>query len=79
MQHPSEQIEAIFGNALALASPHARSAYLDEVCRDAPDLRLEVESLLMAHDQAGDFLEYLADQAAEYQVSRRCGLNTFFS
>ena len=34
-----------------------RAAYLDEVCRDDPALRAELESLLVAHDKAGGFLE----------------------
>jgi hypothetical protein len=56
MQPPSERLEDIFGHAIALTSPKARSAYLDAVCRDEPELRAEIESLLAAHDRAGDFL-----------------------
>ncbi|MDH3598222.1 MAG: protein kinase [Candidatus Tectomicrobia bacterium] len=59
MQPPSERLEDIFGNAIALTSPRARSAYLDEVCRDDSKLRADIESLLAAHDRAGDFLEPL--------------------
>ena len=36
--------------------PAARSAYLDDACSGAPALRIEVESLLASHDQAGDFM-----------------------
>ncbi len=57
MSHPPERLEDIFGNAMALVSAGARAAYLDEVCRDDAALRAEIESLLTAHDQAGDFLE----------------------
>src|SRR5437868_10163502 len=37
--------------------PHHRAAFLDQVCVDAPDLRNEIESLLAAHDGAGNFIE----------------------
>ncbi len=59
MKPPSERIEDIFGNAIVITSPRARSAYLDEACRDDSELRMEVESLLAAHDEAGDLLEPL--------------------
>ncbi len=59
MQPPSERLEDIFGNALAMASPGARSAYLNEVCGDDLELRVEIESLLAAHAAAGDLLEPL--------------------
>jgi len=64
MQPPSERLEDIFGNAIAIASPGGRSAYLDEVCRDDSELRLEIESLLAAHDAAGDLLEPLGSGTA---------------
>lgn len=57
MSYLPERTEDIFGHAMAMPSPRLRAAYLDEVCRDDPALRAEIESLLTAHDQAGDFLE----------------------
>jgi len=57
MQPPFERVEDIFANAIAIPQPRARSAYLDEVCRDDAELREEVESLLAAHAAAGDLLE----------------------
>lgn len=38
-----------------------RSPYLDEICASDPELRSEIESLLLAHDRAGDkFLQHPA-------------------
>ena len=34
-----------------------RHSYVADACRDAPDVREEVESLLAAHEAAGTFLE----------------------
>ena len=49
--------EEIFHQASEMADSAERQAYLDEACRDNPQLRQEVEALLQAHEQAGDFLE----------------------
>src|SRR5262249_10125486 len=43
--------------ALEASSPEARRAFLDEACRADRPLREQVESLLVAHEQAGSFLE----------------------
>ncbi|WP_089942332.1 serine/threonine-protein kinase [Candidatus Entotheonella palauensis] len=59
MQPHAERIEALFAETLALSSPSVRAAYLDERCGNDPELRAEVESLLAAHDAAGDLLEPL--------------------
>jgi serine/threonine protein kinase/tetratricopeptide (TPR) repeat protein len=48
---PSEQ--SIFLHAVALASPADRAAYLEDVCRDNPQLRLELDALLAAHGRLG--------------------------
>jgi len=50
-------IEIIFFAAMEKGTPEDRAAYLDEACRDAPDMRHRVERLLHAHGKAGDFLE----------------------
>jgi serine/threonine protein kinase/tetratricopeptide (TPR) repeat protein len=50
-EKPSEQ--SIFLHAVGLASPHGRAAYLDDVCRDNPRLRRELDALLAAHDRLG--------------------------
>ena len=46
----------IFGEALRLNVPAERRAYLDGVCSGNEALRQEVESLLKAYEEAGDFL-----------------------
>ncbi|MBN1851792.1 MAG: protein kinase [Pirellulales bacterium] len=50
-------IDLIFAEALKKTSPEARSAYLDEACGDNIALRHQVEELLDAYNNAGDFLE----------------------
>src|SRR5262245_2496117 len=51
VERASEQ--SIFLNAIGLPSPADRAAYLDEVCRDNPGLRAELDALLAAHDRLG--------------------------
>jgi serine/threonine protein kinase/tetratricopeptide (TPR) repeat protein len=48
-------IHAIFNEAVARESDEDRLRYLDEVCREAPDVRWRVEALLRAHSDAGGF------------------------
>jgi hypothetical protein len=54
----AEQVseQSIFLNALALPARAERSAYLDEACRNNPELRAEVEALLAAHERLGGSL-----------------------
>ena len=56
MNDPSK-VESILLAALEKATPEARSAYLDDVCRDNPGLREQVNRLLAAHPNAIEFLE----------------------
>ena len=49
-------IRAIFCEALELTSAEEVNRYLDAVCRDDVDLRLEVLALLSSHREAGNFL-----------------------
>ena len=51
----SRDIASIFNEALKQSGP-ARAAYLQTACGDDEALRAEVESLLAAHDQQGEFL-----------------------
>jgi serine/threonine protein kinase/tetratricopeptide (TPR) repeat protein len=51
------QVEDIFLAALEKGTPEDRAAYLEEACKDDPELRRRVERLLEAHPKAGDFLE----------------------
>ena len=56
MNGPMQEAERIFAEALRLSDTARRRAYLDRACTDNDTLRGEVESLLHAHEQAGDFL-----------------------
>jgi serine/threonine protein kinase/uncharacterized protein HemY len=47
----------IFLKALEFDSQEERQAYIEEACSDSPDIRREVQSLLEADQQAGNFLE----------------------
>ncbi len=57
MNQESRSAQEVFGAALEIAEPEARSSYLDRVCANQPRLRAEVESLLTAHNAAGGFLK----------------------
>lgn len=70
-------IEEVLDGALDL--PHEqRPGYLDDACAGDPDLRAEVESLLEAHEEAGDYLEVPAASlesalAASYRPGQYIG------
>jgi eukaryotic-like serine/threonine-protein kinase len=53
----SQNLKSVFNEALDRPAGAERAAYLDEACRDDPDLRAQVEGLLRDHDQVGHFLE----------------------
>jgi serine/threonine protein kinase/tetratricopeptide (TPR) repeat protein len=48
--------DSVFAVALSMPTAAERAAYLDDACKDNAALRHEVEALLHAHEQAGDFL-----------------------
>ena len=48
-------VEDLFEAALA-QPPEKRSAYLDSACPDLPEVRHLVKMLLLADEQAGDFV-----------------------
>jgi eukaryotic-like serine/threonine-protein kinase len=58
-----ERIKELFGAALE-RDPGQRAVFLDQACGQNVSLRKEVESLLHAHDTAGDTLEPLPDISA---------------
>jgi serine/threonine protein kinase len=58
-----EQIDGIFQSALDLA-PERRADFLDSQCGVDSELRVEVESLLSAHERAGEFIEDSASEIA---------------
>jgi len=49
--------EDIFHKAIEIADIKERAAYLNKTCRGNEKLRADVEELLKAHEQAGDFLD----------------------
>ena len=67
MSESANREEAIFDAAEQLA-PDKRAAYLDQACGDDKDLRAQVEALLKAHEQAGDFLAEPVANAAKPTV-----------
>ena len=58
-----QQINAVL-DAVLEQPPDQRNAYLDAHCKDDPDLRREVASLMEAYDQTEDFLEEPAKEFA---------------
>ena len=56
-------VDALFQAALDLP-PEQRRAFLDETCPDDAEIREEVNSLLSAHEEAKDFIEDSASDAA---------------
>jgi WD40 repeat protein/tRNA A-37 threonylcarbamoyl transferase component Bud32 len=58
MEPNSERIREIFTRVLQQKSPAEQERYLTEACQAQPELRQQVESLLHAHEHAGDFLAW---------------------
>ncbi len=65
-----EHVDRIFHSALQL-QPEQRAAFLDEACANDPELRSEVESLIAAHDESGDFIESTAADVAAAVLGRK--------
>jgi serine/threonine protein kinase/Leucine-rich repeat (LRR) protein len=61
--------EQIFLNALDLHDLVARKAYLDECCGNDANLRHQVERLLTAHFQSGDFMDVPAPEQIDVEPS----------
>jgi hypothetical protein len=71
MKSEHRDAKEIFGEALRLSVPAERAAYLDQACAGDVALRQEVESLLNAYAQAGDFLDQTRPlPAPDYLVER---------
>ena len=66
----------VFADALKLATPAERAAYLDEACAGDPQLRAGVEALLRAHASDPDFLEQPAGSLAGTADAGRRGSAT---
>ena len=65
-----QQVSVIFKSALE-REPKERTAYLNEACSSDDSLRGEVESLIGAYEQAGDFIEPDALEVAAASFHRR--------
>lgn len=61
MEKPTGMAEIVFHRALELPAGEARSAFVESQCADNPALRQEIQSLLQAHEEAGDFLSGSVD------------------
>ena len=57
MNHSHSQVMSIFADALDCDSPESRTKHLDRICGEDAVLRAQVEALLNAHEEAGDFLK----------------------
>jgi serine/threonine protein kinase len=73
MELDAVRIKEIFSLALHNKSPAERDCYLTEACKGAPELRQQVESLLHAHEQAGEFLGQVGKSPASNFGAERVG------
>ena len=73
MKPNPEHIKEIFSLALRKPSPGEREQYLTEACQGEPELRQQVESLLQAYEQAGEFLDKTVNLTASNFVAERVG------
>src|SRR5262245_31517528 len=51
-----QELDELFNASFAL-NAEERGAFIEENCRDKPNLRRDLEELLAHHDRAGDFIE----------------------
>ena len=56
-----DRVEALFDQAVSLP-PEERRKLLDRECRDDPDLRRDLESLLSASEESPDYLRRLSNE-----------------
>ena len=54
MNEQEQSAQRLFGAAVALSVEH-RSAFLDQACRETPELRRRVEELLLESDASNNF------------------------
>jgi tetratricopeptide (TPR) repeat protein/serine/threonine protein kinase len=57
MSQESLNPESVFAQAIEIESPQDRAAFLEEACASAPELRREVEKLVVDYFRAGRFME----------------------
>src|SRR5579864_3038013 len=56
MNNDQDELNAIFSEALAKASAEERGRYLAQVCGADRELRRQLDSLISAQEEAGEFL-----------------------
>jgi len=61
MADTSQDVKAIFAEAIGKKTPEERAAYRDAACGSDRQLRAEVELLVSAHSEAGPFLRVLLE------------------
>jgi serine/threonine protein kinase len=84
MADREQAAEQLFGEALSLR-PERRSAFLDQACREAPELRQLVEELLRENERIGSFLAepllnkssqsalFIGDTISHYRIVQKLG------
>ncbi len=65
-----EQLREIFDRAVEIPSGQHRKNYLESACQGDDTLRQRIETLLLAHDSAGSFLESPIDPFAEGLITK---------
>ena len=74
MEKSTAHIESLFARALEIPAGSPRDAFLANECAEDSSLKREVQSLLQAHEQAGDFLrEDSAVQLPGYRIEYKIG------
>ena len=73
MKSKNPDAKLIFGEALSLSVPAEREAFLDQTCAGNQALRQEVESLLSAYAQAGDFLGQVTPPQSSGSLTEKPG------
>jgi serine/threonine protein kinase len=69
MTHSDSQLLSIFADALACDSPESQAAHLDRKCGGDVALRAEIDALLKAHNEAGEFLKESESPVALASIS----------
>ena len=52
-----QQLETVFRAAMNIQSPAERARFISETCSGEPELQYEVEQLITAESEAGNFIE----------------------
>src|SRR5512140_2819647 len=51
------RVQSLFEKALTIADPPERASWLQRTCSGDNELQQEVESLLLAHERSGSFMQ----------------------